>query len=411
MSISTCNACGATLHHVFCDLGLSPISNAFIKLEEQNKGEMFYPLRALVCEQCWLVQLDSCQKSEAHFHDDYVYFSSFSEYWLEHSRNYVESMINRFELSSKSKVMELASNDGYLLQYFVQANIPCLGIEPTANTASEARRKGVETHEAFFGIETAKKLLNDGWQVDLLLGNNVLAHVPDINNFVAGMPKVLKPEGVVTLEFPHLLSLIAENQFDTIYHEHYSYLSLTALLPVFDKVGLRVFDVEKLSTHGGSLRLFLCHQSAVHNTKTTVNELLVEEESEGLLDQSTYTEFAEKISAIKRNLLRFIIEAKEQGKVIAAYGAAAKGNTLLNYCGIANDFIDFVADKNPTKQNRLLPGTRIPVVSPKSIYELKPDYLLILPWNIKDEVMEQMHGIREWGGKFVVPIPELEIIS
>lgn len=410
MNTVICRSCGAPLEHIFCDLGLSPISNAFIKPEDQDKGEMFYPLRARVCHHCWLVQLDDSPRSEAHFHGDYVYFSSFSEGWLSHARRYVEAMIGRFGLNAQSQVIEIASNDGYLLQYFVQAGIPCLGIEPTANTAAAARQKGVETRECFFGCDTADQLATEAKKADLLLGNNVLAHVPDINDFVGGMPRALKEEGVITLEFPHLLRLIAENQFDTIYHEHYSYLSLVSLLPVFARAGLRIFDVETLPTHGGSLRLFACHHNAVHRQTSAVLELLAEEECAGLTRLSTYAAFADQVRATKRALLSFVIVAKQEGKSIAAYGAAAKGNTLLNYCGIRTDFIDCVADKNPTKQGRLLPGSRIPVVTPESIREFKPDYLLILPWNIKDEVMRQMDGIRAWGGRFVVPIPTVEVL-
>jgi SAM-dependent methyltransferase len=393
-----------------CDLGLSPISNAFIKLEDAGKGEMFYPLKACVCEQCWLVQLESSPDSAAHFHEDYVYFSSFSSGWVEHARRYVEEMTVRFALSPASRVMEIASNDGYLLQFFVERGIPALGIEPTANTAAAARKMGVETKELFFGRETAAQLAAEGGQVDLLLGNNVLAHVPDINDFVGGMPAVLKPQGVVTLEFPHLLNLLAENQFDTIYHEHYSYLSLTALIPIFARAGLRVFDVETLTTHGGSLRVFLCHAAAKHEEQPSVAAILSREHTEGLDSAARFDAFANAVSATKRSLLAFLIEARNAGKTVAAYGAAAKGNTLLNYCGVRNDMIAFVADKNPTKQNRLLPGSRIPVVDPSTIAEQTPDYLLILPWNIKSEIMSQMDSIRAWGGKFVVPIPTMEIV-
>lgn len=411
MSVSNCRSCGTSLEQLFCDLGLSPISNAFINKDEQDKGEMFYPLRTHVCHQCWLVQLDESLKSEEHFHDNYVYFSSYSESWLAHAQKYVKEMVQRFALSEESKVMEIASNDGYLLQYFVKDNIPCLGVEPTSNTAAAARKKGVQTRESFFGFEVAGELKEEGWQVDLLLGNNVLAHVPDINHFVSGMPVVLKPEGVVTLEFPHLLNLIDEYQFDTIYHEHYSYLSLSTLIPLFVRNGLRVFDVETLNTHGGSLRLFLCHQQSTRITSERVQMILDSEEKAGLLDLSIYKQFAEHVQEVKRNLLDFVIGVKREGKSIAAYGAAAKGNTLLNYCGINADFIDFVADLNPTKQEKLLPGTRIPVVDPKVIFESKPDYLLILPWNIKDEIMKQMSGIREWEGQFVIPIPDVSIVS
>lgn len=374
-----------------------------------HASEIFYPLHAYVCDKCWLVQLDSNSGFTDHFHSDYVYFSSYSDSWLEHSRSYVDHMIDYLNLNSKSKVMEIASNDGYLLQYFVQAGIPCIGIEPTANTAAAARDKGVNTMELFFGIDTAKHLSSIGWQVDLLLGNNVLAHVPDINDFIGGMPFVLKPDGVVTLEFPHLLQLILENQFDTIYHEHYSYLSLTALLPIFERTKLRIFHVEKITTHGGSLRIFVCHKNSLHKSTSNVSKVIKEEIKNGLSNKATYTNFDKKISLTKRSLLRFILEEKEKGMNFAAYGAAAKGNTLLNYCGIGADLIDFVADKNPIKQGQFLPGSQIPVVSPDMIIELKPDYLLILPWNIKREVIHQMSGIRKWGGKFITAIPTIEI--
>jgi SAM-dependent methyltransferase len=405
-----CRACGAPIDVIVADLGLSPVSNAFIKPEETDRGETFYPLRARVCESCWLVQLDIATRTDLHFHDDYVYFSSFSSSWLEHARRYVATMTSRFSLNAESRIMEIASNDGYLLQYFVQAGIPCLGIEPTANTAAAARAKGVESREMFFGCDTAQRLATEGWQVDLLLGNNVLAHVPDINDFVCGMPHVLKPQGVITLEFPHLLSLIEQNQFDTIYHEHYSYLSLTALQPIFSRAELRIFDVELLPTHGGSLRIFACHTSAAHTEAPAVSKCLALEKAQGLLDQATYTGFSERICETKRALLTHLIKTKRAGRRIAAYGAAAKGNTLLNYCGIGTDFIDYVVDKNPAKQNRLLPGTRIPVHSPDRVFQTKPDELLILPWNIRDEVMKQMAGIREWGGKFIVPIPRVELM-
>ncbi|SEQ32452.1 Ubiquinone/menaquinone biosynthesis C-methylase UbiE [Devosia sp. YR412] len=410
MNTATCMACGAPLSRVVCDLGLSPISNAFIKPEDASKGEMFYPLKTCVCEACWLVQLESSPDSSAHFHEDYVYFSSFSSGWVEHARRYVEAMTARLSLGPQSRVMELASNDGYLLQFFARAGIPALGIEPTANTAAAARLKGVETREMFFGRDSAAALAADGWSVDLLLGNNVLAHVPDINDFVGGMPLVLKPEGVVTLEFPHLLNLLTQNQFDTIYHEHYTYLSLTALEPIFARAGLRVFDVETLPTHGGSLRVFVCHTASGHAATPAVGEMLAREKAEGLDNAERYDAFAAEVVQTKRALLQFLIEARAAGKTVAGYGAAAKGNTLLNYCGVRADMVDFVVDKNPTKQGRLLPGSRIPVLAPEEIATRRPDYLLILPWNIRDEIIEQMSGIHVWGGQFVVPIPTLDII-
>lgn len=410
MSAATCMSCGSPLSRTFCDLGLSPISNAFIKPEDMAAGEMFYPLKACVCDQCWLVQLESSPDSSAHFHEDYVYFSSFSSGWVDHARRYVEAMRERFSLGSSSRVMELASNDGYLLQFVAKAGIPCLGVEPTANTAAAAREKGVDTREIFFGRDSARKLASEGWSVDLLLGNNVLAHVPDINDFVGGMPIVLKPQGVVTLEFPHLLNLLEQNQFDTIYHEHYTYLSLTALLPIFERAGLRVFDVETIPTHGGSLRVFVCHEAASHPASVAVQQMLALEMAGGLSDPKRYDAFAQAVVDTKYALLKFLLEARTAGKTVAAYGAAAKGNTLLNYCGIRPDMVEFVADKNPTKQGRYLPGARVPVLAPEEIAVREPDFLLILPWNIKDEIIEQMAHIRAWGGQFVVSVPILSVI-
>ncbi|QET05857.1 MULTISPECIES: class I SAM-dependent methyltransferase [Cupriavidus] len=407
---ANCRACGAPLAHTMVDLGLSPVSNAFIKPEHIARGEMFYPLHAMVCDSCWLVQLRDATPAETHFHDDYVYFSSFSTSWLEHARRYVEAMTARFGLNRNSRVMEVASNDGYLLQYFQQAGVPCLGIEPSANTGEAARAKGIDSRELFFGERTARALCVEGWQVDLLLGNNVLAHVPDINDFVGGMPVVLKPEGVVTLEFPHLLRLLEQNQFDTLYHEHYSYLSLTALVPILARAGLRVFDIEHLPTHGGSLRLFACHNGAKHSTSANVQACLDEELRGGLTSVERYTAFSEGVRRARIDLLAFLIDARRKGKRVAAYGAAAKGNTLLNYCGIDSDLIEYVVDRNPAKQNKLLPGSRIPVLAPEAIDARRPDYLVILPWNIKDEVMEQMSGIRAWGGRFVVAIPETVVL-
>jgi len=393
-----------------CDLGLSPVSNAFVRAENLSSGETFYPLKVMVCDRCLLAQLASSLPADTHFHSDYAYFSSFSNSWLQHSERYAQSMISRLGLGNESKVLEVASNDGYLLQFFVERGIPALGIEPTASTAAAARNKGVDTREIFFGRNSAERLAEEGWKVDLLIGNNVLAHVPDINDFVGGLPLVLNPEGVVTFEFPHLLKLIELNQFDTIYHEHYYYLSLTALLPVFARVNLRVFDVEKLTTHGGSLRLYLCHARASHLEAPAVQARAMEEQAIGLTSAERLAGFGRNVERIKRELLAFLIGAANGGQQVAAYGAAAKGNTLLNYCGVRDDMIAFVADKNPAKQGRFLPGSRIPVVAPDEIEHRRPDYLLILPWNIKEEIMLQNGGIRAWGGQFVVPIPSLEIL-
>jgi 2-polyprenyl-3-methyl-5-hydroxy-6-metoxy-1,4-benzoquinol methylase len=405
-----CRACGAPLEHSFADLGLAPVSNAFVEPAHAADGEMFYPLHAMVCSQCWLVQLADATRADLHFHDNYVYFSSFSSSWLAHAQAYVTQMTARLGLNSQSRVMEIASNDGYLLQYFQQAGIPCVGIEPSANTAEAARAKGIDTRTAFFNRTTAAELAAQGERVDLLLGNNVLAHVPDLNDFVGAMPAVLKPQAVVTLEFPHLQNLIAEQQFDTIYHEHYSYLSLLALMPVFARAGLRVFDVEHLPTHGGSLRVHACLAGAAHLATQAVQACLDGERAAGLERLDTYADFGARVRATKRAMLAFVIEARDQGKRIAAYGAAAKGNTLLNYCGIGADVIDYVVDRNPAKQGRLLPGSRIPVRAPEAVFETRPDYLLILPWNIKDEVMAQMAGIRDWGGQFVLPIPRVAVL-
>jgi SAM-dependent methyltransferase len=405
-----CRSCGAPLHHSFADLGLAPISNAFVDPANAADGEMFYPLHAMVCTGCWLVQLADATRADLHFHDNYVYFSSFSSSWLAHARTYVAQMTTRLGLDGSSLVMEIASNDGYLLQYFQQAGIACLGIEPSANTAAAARAKGIDTRTAFFNRATAAALASEGKRVDLLLGNNVLAHVPNLNEFVGAMPAVLKPEAVVTLEFPHLPSLIAGCQFDTIYHEHYSYLSLLALMPVFARAGLRVFDVEHLSTHGGSLRVHACLVGAAHRATAAVQACLKMESDAGLARLNTYAGFGASVRATKRAMLSFAIAAKDQGKRIAAYGAAAKGNTLLNYCGIGADVIDYVVDRNPAKQGRLLPGSRIPVRAPEAVFETRPDYLLILPWNIKDEVIAQMAGIRDWGGRFVLPVPQVVVL-
>lgn len=406
-----CRSCGSPLHHSFADLGLAPVSNAFVEPAHATDGEMFYPLHAMVCDQCWLVQLADATRADLHFHDNYVYFSSFSSSWLAHARSYVEHVTARFALDGSSRVMELASNDGYLLQYFRQAGIACVGIEPSDNTAAAARAKGIDTRTAFFNRATADALAAQGEKVDLLLGNNVLAHVPDLNEFVGAMPAVLKADGVVTLEFPHLMRQVAGLQFDTIYHEHYSYLSLLALMPVFGRAGLRVFDIEHLATHGGSLRVYACLDGARHATMPQVEGCLRMEAEAGLARLDTYAQFGQGVRACRRAMLAFMIAAKDQGKTIAAYGAAAKGNTLLNYCAIGTDFIDYVVDSNPVKQGRLLPGSRIEVRAPAAVFETRPDYLLILPWNIRDEVMTQMAGIRAWGGRFLLANPYIHLVN
>jgi 2-polyprenyl-3-methyl-5-hydroxy-6-metoxy-1,4-benzoquinol methylase len=373
--------------------------------------EPFFPLHAYVCENCFLVQLGEFQ-SPASIFTDYAYFSSFSDSWLKHARDYTNLMVERFKINSSHQVMEIASNDGYLLQYFKEKDIPVLGIEPAENVAKVAEEKGIPSLTKFFGKQTASELVSEGRQPDLLLGNNVLAHVPDIHDFVGGMKIVLKPQGVITMEFPHLLRLIESNQFDTIYHEHFSYLSFITVDKIFEKHGLTLFDVEELPTHGGSLRIYAKHSD--DNSKPLSNrtrELREREIAFGLNSMKTYTAFSEKVKETKRKLLSFLIKAKEDGKTIVGYGAPAKGNTLLNYCGIGTDFIDYTVDRSPHKQDHVLPGTRIPILHPDKIRETKPDYLLILPWNIKDEIMDQMAHIREWGGKFVVPIPSVKILE
>jgi 2-polyprenyl-3-methyl-5-hydroxy-6-metoxy-1,4-benzoquinol methylase len=406
-----CNFCKSPLTQTFCDLGTSPVSNSFIKPENAQAPEPFYPLHVYACSECFLVQLPEHKSAGEIFTDDYVYFSSMSESWLAHSEAYCNTMRDRFALTPASRVIEIASNDGYLLQYFRGMGIPVLGVEPSGNVAEIARQKGVETMVRFFGVQLATELKQSGAQADLLLGNNVLAHVPDINDFVAGLAIALKPEGAITMEFPHLLRLVDGVQFDTIYHEHFSYLSLTAVQRIFAAHGLVVFDVEELTTHGGSLRVFAAHRGSRQATAgARVEALLAREKASGLTDVSRFADFAEKVKEAKRSLLAFLIEAKRNGKKIAAYGAAAKGNTLLNYCGVRTDFMDFVVDRAESKQGRLLPGTRIPVLAPEAIDAAKPDYLIILPWNLRDEIITKMAHIREWGGAFVIPIPTVEIV-
>ncbi|MHB8472056.1 MAG: methyltransferase domain-containing protein [Gammaproteobacteria bacterium] len=411
MSEPRCRFCASPLHVTFCDLGMSPLSNAYLEQSQLGNMEPFYPLHAYVCEQCLLVQLEEFESPEQIF-GDYAYFSSYSDSWLDHARNYVEQMIPRFGLDPSSHVVEIASNDGYLLQYFKEQSIPVLGIEPAANVAVVALEKGIPTDVAFFGVATARRLAAEGKQADLLLGNNVLAHVPDLNDFVAGMKILLKAAGVITLEFPHLLRLIEKNQFDTIYHEHFSYFSFLTVERVFARHGLVLFDVEQLPTHGGSLRIFARHaENAGKPVGDATMRLKSEETAAGLHLPATYADFAEQVRKTKRALLEFLINVKREGKTIVAYGAPAKGNTLLNYCGIRTDFIDYSVDRSPHKQGRFLPGTHIPIFSPDRIAETKPDYVLLLPWNIRHEIVAQMNHIREWGGKFVVPIPRVEVLE
>ncbi len=405
-----CRACGTPLTHVFVDLGMSPVSNAMRKPSEAHTAEAFYPLRTFVCASCKLVQIDDVQPAETHFHGSYTYFSSYSDSWVEHARRYAEAMIARFALTPASKVVEVASNDGYLLQHFKGRGIPVLGIDPAANCAEVAEReRAIPTLVRFFGVATAQEVAALG-QADVIAANNVLAHVPDINDFVAGLKILLKAGGVITVEFPHLLRLIEAKYFDTIYHEHYSYLSLLAVERLFARHGLHVFDVEELTTHGGSLRIYAGHADLAPPPSDRLVAFRAKEAAAGLDELSTYGSFAADVRRAKRALLSRLIALKEQGARIVAYGAAAKGNTLLNYCGIRGDFIDYTVDASPHKQGLLLPGTAIPVYAPARIFETRPDYVLILPWNLKDEIMAQMDGIRAWGGQFIVPLPEPEIL-
>ena len=408
---SGCRFCGAALEHTFVDLGASPLAQSFLSQGQLNHMEPFYPLHVYVCGKCFLVQLQEFVAPENIF-SDYLYFATYSDSWLAHANAYAELMVQRFAINEKSLVVEIASNDGYLLQYFVQKKVPVLGVDPAANVADVAVQKGIPSLVKFFNSETARELVAKGQQADLLLGNNVLAHVPDINNFVAGMKILLKPTGVITMEFPHLKRLMEENQFDTIYHEHFSYFSFLVVEKIFAAHGLTLFDVQELPTHGGSLRIFARHaEDSSKPVGPRVTELRSREQSAGFDQLETYSRFAEQVKETKRKLLEFLIHAKQNGKKIAAYGAAAKGNTLLNYCGIRTDFVDYVVDRSPYKQGKFLPGVRIPIYPPEQIRETRPDYLLILPWNLKDEVIKTNAYIREWGGQFVVPIPEVKVCS
>ena len=404
-----CRFCDNQLKHTFVDLGLSPLANSYLKAEQLQQMEPFFPLQVYVCETCYLVQLQVFQYPEKIF-DDYAYFSSFSESWLKHAETYTELMIKRFGFNCDTQVIEIASNDGYLLRFFKEKDVPVLGVEPAKNVAEEAMKAGIPTVVKFFGTQTAIQLVDEGKRADLLLGNNVLAHVPDLNDFVAGMKCLLKTKGIITMEFPHLLRLIDENQFDTIYHEHFSYFSLITVEKVFKNNGLTIFDVEELSTHGGSLRIYARHDDDISKPiSEKVTELKNREEIDGFTNLDYYLSFSEKVNETKRNILDFFVKTKKNEMSITGYGAPAKGNTLLNFCGIRTDFIDYTVDRSPHKQGLFLPGTRIPIFCPDKIKETKPDYLVILPWNIKDEIMEQMSYIRDWGGKFVVLIPEVKV--
>jgi C-methyltransferase C-terminal domain/Putative zinc binding domain/Methyltransferase domain len=409
-----CRFCAQSLKHEFIDLNNCPPSNAYLTETQRNEPETFYPLKVLVCEACFLVQIDEYAKSSDIFNHQYAYFSSYSSSWLAHCKAYTDKIVERFNYNQDSLVVEIASNDGYLLQYFKEKNIPVLGIEPTANTAAVAIKKGIPTVVDFFGEKLATQLVKEGKKADLIAGNNVLAHVPNINDFVKGLKTLLKGEntegGVITLEFPHLLQLIRHNQFDTIYHEHFSYLSLHTVKQIFEKQGLALFDVEEIPTHGGSLRIYAKHVSDISKKiSPNIAKVLGKEVKAGLTNIETYKGFQQKANKVKNDFLGFLLKAKKDKKRIVGYGAAAKGNTLLNYCGVKKDLIDFVVDASPHKQGKFLPSSHIPIVSESEIKATKADYVVIFPWNIKDEIVEQLGYIREWGGKFVVAVPKLKV--
>jgi SAM-dependent methyltransferase len=409
MEPSPCRFCGAPLEHTFADLGMSPLANSYVPPERVNAMEPFYPLHALVCSQCFLVQLEEFETAD-HIFSDYAYFSSYSTSWLEHARRYAEAMIERFGFGPESHVVELASNDGYLLQYFQERGVPVLGVEPAENVAAVATEKGVPTEVAFFGTETARRLA-EVRQADLIAANNVLAHVPDLNDFVGGMKLLLAPGGTITVEFPHLQRLIDSNQWDTIYHEHFSYFSFLTVQRVFAAHGLRLFDVEELSTHGGSLRIYGCHADDPRPAEGRAEALAERERAAGYETLETYTSYSGRVERDKREIVRLLTELKDQGARIAGYGAPAKGNTLLNYCGVRRDFIDYTVDRSPHKQGQYLPGTHIPIRAPEVLREERPDIVLILPWNLREEIMEQLAEIREWGGRFAVRAPDLRVLD
>jgi len=407
-----CRFCNSSINQVFIDLINSPASNSFLSADQLNEPETFFPLKVFVCDECRLVQIDEYKKSDDIFSANYLYFSSYSSSWLAHSKAYVSLMLDRFKISKLSLVAEIASNDGYLLQYFNERGIPVLGIEPTKNTAQVAIDKGISTITEFFGISLAEELVRNGKRADLLLGNNVLAHVPDINDFVGGMKIFLKDDGIITMEFPHLVQLVENSQFDTIYHEHFSYLSFYTVKKIFEAHDLQMFDVEEIPTHGGSLRIYAKHSTDTSKEiSTNVNDLLEKEMVKGVAESEYYNGFQGRAEQIKIDLLEFLLQQKKAGKKVVAYGAAAKGNTLLNYCGVKCDLIDFVVDANPHKQNKYLPASHIPVVNEDYLKTEKPDYVIILPWNIKDEITAQLSYVKEWGGQFVIAIPEVKILS
>jgi hypothetical protein len=409
-SLPGCHFCGAPLSEQVVDLGMSPLCESYVAAHRLNAVEPFYPLRPLVCTNCWLVQLEQ-YVGPAEIFIDYAYFSSFSDSWVQHARDYVSAVSRRLALGRQNHVVEIASNDGYLLQWFVDAGIPCLGIEPAANVAEAAEKRGVPTVTRFFGVELASELVATGRRADLIVANNVLAQVPDLNDFVAGITVLLDRQGVATIEFPHLLRLLDEHQFDTIYHEHFSYFSARTVESILTRHALRVFDIEELGTHGGSLRVFACHaEDSRWKTEGRVAEIIAREERQGLFGLERYRQFAADVEETKRAVLELLIRLKRAGSRIAGYGAPGKGNTLLNYCGIRTDFLDFTVDRNIHKQGMFLPGTRIPIYAPTEVAARRPDYLFILPWNIQEEIIEQMAHIREWGGKFIVPIPEAHVL-
>lgn len=409
-SVQKCRLCGARLQRTFVDLGMSPLCETYPSADDLNRGETYYPLHVYVCEKCFLVQLAEYESAENIF-SDYAYFSSYSDSWLRHADTYCGKMKSRFALGESSFVIEVASNDGYLLQYFVERNVPVLGIEPAANVAEVAVRKGIPTLVKFFSAQLAEELVEEGRCADLVLGNNVLAQVPDLNDFVEGLKILLKPEGVLTLEFPHLLKLIEHSEFDTIYHEHFSYFSLFTTFKLLEAHGLTLFDVEELLSHGGSLRVFACRAGAkTHPVEPNVARVLEGEKSAGLFGADGYMNFAEQVKDTKLALLEFLLRAAREGKSVAGYGAPGKSATLLHYCGIGKDLIEYTVDRNPYKQGRFLPGTHIPIHHPDRIRETKPDYIVILPWNLQNEIMNQLQYIRDWGGEFVVPIPKATVL-
>jgi SAM-dependent methyltransferase len=404
---SACRFCNSPLKITFANLGTSPLANSFLTADACVKMEPHYPLHAFVCEQCFLVQLEEFESSQ-HIFSDYLYFSSYSDSWVAHAKAYCEAMTQRFNIGTNSKVVEIASNDGYLLRNFVAAGVPVLGVEPAENIAAVARSNNIPTESAFFGAKTAERLRSAGHGADLMAANNVLAHVPDIIDFVSGFSILLKPAGVATFEFPHLLRLMEQYQFDTIYHEHFSYLSLMTVERIFESRGLSIFDVEELDTHGGSIRIYACH-SGTREIGARVTALRAKERAAGLDRVESYLDFSNRVVAVKIDVLSFLIEARKANKRVAGYGAPAKGNTLLNYCGAGPEFIEFTVDRNPHKQGLFLPGTRIPIRAPEAILQERPDYIFILPWNLRDEIMGQMSAVREWGGKFVTPIPQIQV--